>query len=88
MIQKIQNQTHIHKIGRLSLPVAKAIRRKAADIYIDNNHIKHIFNRHKAELAKLGLTPLMFVDVIVNGFNRIYKSNNSDSIFLVKWINI
>ncbi len=85
MKQKIQNQQHYTKIGRLRKPIANKIRRKAADIYIDENHLKHIFNRHKTELAKLGLTPLMLVDLVVNGFNQIYKSNTTNSILLVKW---
>ncbi|MDR1740175.1 MAG: hypothetical protein LBR45_05405 [Bacteroidales bacterium] len=85
MKQKIQNQQHYTRIERLRKPVASKIRRKAADIYIDENHLKHIFNRHKAELAKLGLTPLMLVDLVVNGFNQIYKSNTTNSILLVKW---
>ncbi|MDR3350297.1 MAG: hypothetical protein LBN98_01450 [Prevotellaceae bacterium] len=41
------------KVGRLSQPVAKAIRRKAANIYIDDNHLRHIFLRHQEELAAI-----------------------------------
>ncbi len=27
----------------------------------------------------------MFVDIVINGFNRIYQSNTTNSLFLVKW---
>ncbi len=85
MKQKIENQAQYTKIGRLRKPIADKIRRKSADIYVDENHLKHILLNHKAELAKLGLTPFMLVDLVVNGFNRIYKSNTTNSLFLVKW---
>lgn|GEM_PF-957003 len=81
---RIENQAHYHKIGRLRKPIADEIGKPTADIYIDDNHLKHIFFRHKDELAKIGLTPKMFVDIVINNFNRIYKSNQ-DSLFLVKW---
>jgi len=82
---RIEDQKHYKKVGRLSPTIAKTIRRKSADIYIDENHVKHIFDRHEKELAKVGLTPLMFVDLVVNNYNRIYKSNNRQSILLVQW---
>ncbi len=40
--------------------------------------------QHRIELAQVGLDPKMFVDLVVNGFNRIYKSKTG-SLFLVKW---
>ena len=69
----IEAQAHYQKVGRLRKPIADAINRKAADIYISDNHLKHIFNKHRAELELVGLTPKIFVDLVVSGFNRIYK---------------
>jgi hypothetical protein len=54
MAQK-QLPNNYNKVGRLSLPVAKAIRRKAADIYVDDNHLRNIFLRHSKELKALPL---------------------------------
>ena len=82
---RIEDQAHYQKIGRLRKPVADEINKPSADIYIDDNHLKHIFNRHKTELAKLGLTPLMFVDLVISKFNRIYKKESRHSILLVQW---
>jgi len=82
---RIEDQKHYKKIGRLRKPIAEAIGKVPADIYIDDNHIKHIFEQHKNELTKLGLTPLMFVDLVIDKFNRIYKQDSRQSFFLVHW---
>jgi len=81
---RIEEQRHYRKVGRLSPTIAKAIRRKSADIYIDENHITHIFNRHEKELASIGFTPMMFLNAIINNFNRVYKGNRN-ALILVKW---
>ncbi|MDR0438217.1 MAG: hypothetical protein LBH22_07965 [Bacteroidales bacterium] len=82
---RIEDQRQYKKIGRLRKNIADQIRKPAANIYVDDNHLKHIFEKHTNELAKVGLTPEMFVDLVVNNFNRIYKSNNRESILLVQW---
>jgi len=69
----INAQAHYEKVGRLRKPIADAINRKAADIYISENNLKHILLKHGAELEGVGLTPKIFVDLVVMGFNRIYK---------------
>ena len=81
---RIEEQAHVKKLGRLSQPIAKTIRRKSADIYITDNYVKHIFNRHIEELRAVGYTPFDFAKEVVAGFNRIYKGAG-DSILLVKW---
>ena len=81
---RVEEQRHYKKVGRLSPTIAKAIRRKSADIYIDENHITHIFNRHEKELASIGFTPMMFLNAVINNFNRIYKGNRN-ALILVKW---
>ncbi len=80
----IQEQKQYEKIGRLRKPIADSIGRKAADIYIDHNHLKHILNKHKNDLAHLGLTPKVFIDLVVTGFTRIYKGTGH-SLLLVIW---
>ncbi|MDR0438389.1 MAG: hypothetical protein LBH22_08855 [Bacteroidales bacterium] len=80
----IQAQPHYTKVGRLRKPIAKQIRRVAADIYISENHLKHIFIRHEDEMENIGLTPQMFIDLVLNGFNRIYKGKN-EALLLVLW---
>ena len=52
---RIEDQGHYHKIGRLRKPIAEQIHRKSADIYIDDNHLKHIFAQHQKELERQGL---------------------------------
>ncbi|MDR1951635.1 MAG: hypothetical protein LBP96_05340 [Bacteroidales bacterium] len=81
---KIQDQPHAKKVGRLTQPVANAIRRKAADVYITDNYIKHIFIGHENDLGAVGLTPLQFVEIVANGYNRVYKGSGQ-SLLLVKW---
>jgi len=78
----IKEQMHYEKVGRLRKPVADAIGRDAADIYISENHLKHIFNRHRIEIAELGFTPKSFVDLVATNFNCIYKADR-EALFLV-----
>lgn len=80
----IQDQKQYEKVGRLRKPIADSIRRKAADIYIDHNHIKHILNEHKDDLANFGLTPKIFVDLVIKDFNRIYRGRG-EALFLAVW---
>ena len=80
----IQAQRHYTKVGSLRKSVATQIKRKPADIYISENHLKHIFIRHKSEMEKIGLTPQMFVDLVLNGFNRIYRGKD-EALLLVLW---
>jgi len=82
---QIEDQLQYKKVGRLRKRIADAIGKSPADIYIDDNHIKHIFEQHKNELTKLGLTPLMFVGLVIGKFNRIYKQHSRQSFFLVHW---
>ncbi|MDR0691582.1 MAG: hypothetical protein LBF69_00925 [Prevotellaceae bacterium] len=81
MKQKLPN--NYTKVGRLSLPVAKTIRRKAADIYIDDNHLRHIFMRHDKELRALGFDALTFVKLVVNNYNRIYKGASTSLLLVI-----
>ncbi len=80
----IEDQPHAKKVGRLIQPIAKAIRRKSADIYITENYLKHIFIGHEKQLAEIGFTPQMFLEVVMKDFNRIYRGKGN-SLLLVKW---
>ena len=56
---RIEDQAHYHKIGRLRKSIADQINKAPVNIYIDDNHLKHILIQHKKELAKIGFTPLI-----------------------------
>ncbi len=81
---QIEDQPHAKKVGRLKQPIAKAIRRKSADIYITENYLKHIFYRHEKQLAEIGFTPEMFLEIVLKDYNRIYRGTG-ESLLLVKW---
>ena len=81
---QIEDQRHYKKIGKLKKSIADQIHKPSANIYVDDNHIKHIFNRHKDELEKIGFTPMMFVNAVVSNFNRIYKGHGN-ALQLVVW---
>jgi len=81
---QIEDQKHYKKIGKLQKSIANKIHKPSANIYVDDNHIKHIFNRHKEELEKIGLAPMMFVNAVVSNFNRIYKGHGN-ALQLVVW---
>jgi len=81
---RIEDQRHYKKIGKLKKSIADQIHKPSVNIYVDDNHIKHIFNRHKDELEKIGFTPMMFVNAVVSNFNRIYKGHGN-ALQLVVW---
>ena len=83
MMKQKQLPNNYTKVGRLSLPVAKTIRRKAADIYIDDNHLRHIFIHHDKELRALGFDALTFVRLVVNNYNRIYKGSGGSLLLVI-----
>ena len=78
----IKEQQQYEKVGRLRKPVADRIGRNAADIYVDHSHLRHIVKNHAKDLADLGLTPKMFVELVVKNYNRIYKADRQ-ALFLV-----
>ncbi|MDX9696482.1 MAG: hypothetical protein RBT49_11890 [Bacteroidales bacterium] len=75
-----------YKLGRLNKTVADKAKIKAADIYIDRNHILHIQKEHAKELESLGIKALDFVQTIVNNYNQIRKGTG-DSILLIVYHN-
>jgi hypothetical protein len=38
-----------YKVGRLRKPIADKIHRPAADIYVNDNHLRHIKNKHSQQ---------------------------------------
>jgi hypothetical protein len=80
--KQIEEQRHYTKVGRLRKPIANAIGREAADIYLSDNYKKHVFLRHEEDIKSVGLTPIVFLEMVINGFNRIYKGSGN-SLLLV-----
>lgn len=74
------------KVGRIRKGVADEAGIKCADVYITRFYIKHIEQRHGAELSSLGVTPIDFVKMILVNYNRIYAGSD-DSIILVVYNN-
>lgn len=64
------------KVGRVSYSVYKQCHIKSADIYITENQIKHIQNKHGNELSKVGLSALEFVSMVCNQFNQIRETRD------------
>ncbi|MBP9994477.1 MAG: hypothetical protein KBT67_05975 [bacterium] len=77
-----KNAQSLIKIGRLKMTIAKAIKRKCADIYITDNYLKHISNYHRIELESLGINALDYVKLIATNFTQIRKGSG-DSLLLV-----
>lgn len=70
------------KIGRLRMPIAKAIGRKSADIYVMQNYLQHINNEHP-EFKKLGLTAFLYIKSITDNFNQIHKGSGTSLLLVV-----
>ena len=71
------------KVGRIRQTVAKEAHIKSADIMVNANHVKHIALKHNAELKLCGITPLEYIELIVNKFTEI-RQNKGESLLLVK----
>ena len=70
------------KAGRLNWTISKYAHIKAADIYISENQLYHIQNKHKKELEALGIDAITFVTMVCKSFNQIRKGSEN-SILLV-----
>lgn len=70
-------------VGRIKATIAKKAHIKAGYIYISNNHVRHIANVHKKELAQIGIDALSFVRVICGNFNQIRKGSGSSFLLVV-----
>lgn len=70
------------KVGRLKATVARQAHLKCADIYVSENQIKHIENKHCVELEQLGLSAEVYLKTIISNFNEIREGTNG-SILLV-----
>ncbi len=70
------------KVGRLKATIAQEAHLKCADIYVSENQIKHIENKHCVELEQLGLSAEVYLKTIISNFNEIREGANG-SILLV-----
>jgi len=80
---KKQIPTNYEKVGRITMPVARAAHVKAGDIMINQNHKIHIAGTHKKELAKVGMTASDFVKMVIENYTRIYKDSETNALILV-----
>jgi hypothetical protein len=73
------------KLGRLNKNIADQIGRKAADIYIDYNHLRHIENGKGEYLKNLKLNALSYVKKIVDNYAEI-RTGKEGTLLLVAYI--
>ena len=66
-----------HKIfvGKIPLSVARITGVRFTDVVMDGSHAVHIGNDHRKELKNLGISPTMFVQLVVENFNTLYLGN-------------
>ena len=64
--QKAHNESQYIKIGRVRLHSWINEKLPAADILISEREIVHIANKHKQELASLGMEAFNYVTMIIN----------------------
>ncbi len=79
---KNKNNNKCYKIGRIKFKSWQNKVLKALDIIIYDSELIHIYNRHKEQLEKIGMTPIDFVKFIIANYTEIRKGNN-DSYLLV-----
>lgn len=69
-------------LGEVSDIMSRHTDLKSAPIVIDKEHLRHIARKHGKELKLLGLSPLDYVQLIVDKYNEI-REGNGESILLV-----
>jgi hypothetical protein len=72
------NKLHgYYKVGRLRKPIADKIRRPAADIYVDDNHLQHVKIKHGRQgIARRNLA-LAYIMVTIDECDAIYAGSNN-----------
>ena len=71
------------KVGRLKAHIASAAHLQCADIYVSENQLLHIKNKHNAELEQLGLTAEVYVKTIIENYNEIREGSNNSILLVV-----
>lgn len=71
------------KVGRISLSVAKKCHIKAADIYVNMGHIKHIYGKHSKELNLLAISPIGLVKMVCRSFNEIREGSHGSLLLIL-----
>lgn len=81
--RKAHNDSVLIKVGRIKQNSWANEKLKAADVFIDETELVHIFNRHNREISSFHHTPLSFVIHVITNFNEIYESPEPDCFVLV-----
>lgn len=71
------------KIGRITQPIAKAIKKPAADIYLSKYWIKHNERYHSKEIKSVGMTVEQFIIWVVENFNQIRAATGESFTLIV-----
>lgn len=72
-----------YKIGRINWTIAQKAHIKCADIVITDNHIKHVQNEHKRELAQLNISAIDYIQLVVNNYDEIIRRRDN-GVMLIK----
>lgn len=81
--KKAHNESQYIKIGRVRLHSWINEKLPAADILISEREIVHIANKHKQELASLGMEAFNYVTMIINQSNEVRKDDRGALFFVV-----
>jgi hypothetical protein len=82
-LKKVLKDSNFQKVGRINKRVADKAHIKCADVYIHENGIKHIILRHSKELNQLGMTPLLYVKMIMQNYCEIRVGSNGTLLLIV-----
>ena len=81
--KKAHNENQFIKIGRVRLHSWMNAKLPAADILISEREIVHVANKHRQELALLGMEAFNYVTMIINQSDEIRKDNRDALFFIV-----
>lgn len=70
-------------VGVLNTEIAKAIKRRPGEIYLNEQALKHIEEVHLKELKQIGMSVENYVRFILDNFNEIRVGKSLELFFIV-----
>ena len=71
-------------VGELEKTIAKEISVLPGKIELNERAYNHILEDHRKELERVGMTPISFVQFVMQNFNEIRKGRTNELFLVVK----
>ena len=86
--KKAHNDNKYYVVGRIKYRSWATAVLKVRDIIVYESELVHIYNDHKKELSKIGMTAFDFVNFIIDNYNEIREGTKNSVLLVVRRENI